>query len=119
VVTALAEHIATHLAALDRLEQHGYRFNERRVRILSTDARAAVADRVEAAAGVAVVRQPLDHKYYDGVRFMIDVRTRDGVDVPFIDGGMFDWVGKLAANRRFVFVASGMGSQLAAFLFRD
>jgi hypothetical protein len=117
-VGALAEHIATHLAALDRLEQHGYRFNERRVRILSTSARAPVADRLEEALAIPVVRQPLEHKYYDGVRFMIDVRTRDGVDIPFIDGGTVDWVGKLAANHRLVFVGSGMGSQLAAFLFR-
>jgi hypothetical protein len=49
---------------------------------------------------------------------MIDVRTVDGSDVPLIDGGAFDWVGKLAANSRLVFVASGMGSQLVAYLFR-
>jgi hypothetical protein len=118
LVGALAEHIATHLAALDRLEQHGYRFNERRVRILATEARAAIADRVAAAAAVPVEREPLEHSYYGGLRFMVFVRTRDGEDVPFIDGGMFDWVAKLAANNRLVFVASGMGAQLAAYLFR-
>lgn len=34
------------------------------------------------------------------------------------DGGAFDWLGKLASNRRLGFVASGMGTQLVAYLFR-
>jgi hypothetical protein len=38
---------------------------------------------------------------------------------PLIDGGTFDWVGKLASNSRLVFVASGMGSQVVAYLFRN
>jgi hypothetical protein len=118
LVGAFAEHIATHLAALDRLEQHGYRFNERRVRILATAARAALADRVAQTISVPVERDALEHPYYDGLRFMIYVRTRDGMDIPFIDGGAFNWVGKLAANNRLVFVASGMGSQVATLLFR-
>jgi len=49
---------------------------------------------------------------------MIHVETATGDDVPLIDGGAFDWVAKLASNRRLVFVASGMGAQLAALLFR-
>lgn len=119
LVSALAEHITTHLRALDRLEQHGYQFNQRRVRILTTTERAALGDRVAQATGLAnVEREPLDHSYYGGLRFMINVRTRDGADIPLIDGGTFDWVGKLAANNRLVFVASGMGAQLVAFLFR-
>ena len=32
--------------------------------------------------------------------------------------GAFDWVGTLASNRRLVFVASGMGSQIVPVLFR-
>ena len=118
LVAALSEHIATHLAALDRLEQHGYQFNERRVRILATPERAALGDRIAQTAGAPVERQPLTHQYYDGLRFMIFVRTRDGMDIPFIDGGAFDWVGKLASNNRLVYVASGMGAQVATVLFR-
>ena len=118
LVAALAEHIATHLAALDRLEQHGYRFDDRRVRILATEARATLGDRVAETVGGVVKREPLEHRYYGGLRFLINVRTRDGADIPFVDGGTFDWVGKLAANNRLVFVASGMGAQLAAYLFR-
>jgi hypothetical protein len=46
------------------------------------------------------------------------VTARDGQEAPIIDGGAFDWLGKLTANQRNVFVASGMGAQLAAFAFR-
>jgi hypothetical protein len=119
VVEALVEHIATHLAALDRLEQHGYAFPDRRVKILATPARAALGDRVAAAVrGAPVVREPLDHAYYDGLRFMINAGASTGSPIPLIDGGAFDWLGKLTSNRRLVLVASGMGAQLAALLFR-
>jgi hypothetical protein len=118
LVDALVEHIATHLHALDRLEQHGYAFPNRRVRILATRERAVLADRIAATVQTRVERSALDHAYYDGLRFMIHAETTDSEDVPLIDGGAFDWVGRLASNRRLVFVASGMGAQLAAFLFR-
>jgi len=35
-----------------------------------------------------------------------------------IDGGSFNWLRKLSSNRKLVFVASGLGSQLAAYLYR-
>jgi hypothetical protein len=118
VVEALAEHVATHLAILDRLEAHGYAFPERRVRVLATERRAQLGDRLaEAIRGTEVTRLPLEHAYYDGLRFMIDVGNGGG-NVPLIDGGAFDWVAKLASNRRLVFVASGMGAQLLPLLFR-
>jgi hypothetical protein len=118
VVEALVEQIATHLSALDRLEQHGYAFPDRRVKVLSTVARAPLAERIAAAVGDApVVRETFDHPYYDGLRFMINARGVQGEDIFLIDGGAFDWLPKLTSNRRLVFVASGMGSQLA-YLFR-
>lgn len=118
-VDSLVEHITTHLSALDRLEQHGYDFPGRSVTLLATDERTSLADRIAAALPVIPVdRQVLTHKYYDGLRFMINVRGPGGGGIPFIDGGTFDWVAKLASNKRFVFVASGMGSQLATILFR-
>jgi hypothetical protein len=117
-VAELGAHIATHLAALDRLERHGYAFPDRRVTLLATPARAAVADRVAAAiTGLPLQRGCLEHGYYDGLRFQIWTRSRDGDEVPLIDGGLFDWVARLAANRRLIMVASGMGSQLAALRF--
>ena len=121
LVGALVEQITTHLAALDRLERHGYAFPGRSLKILATAARSPLGDRIAAAlqgAPLPATREVLDHAYYDGLRFMIGVRSPDGSEVPLIDGGCFDWVSKLASNKRLVFVASGMGSQLAAHLFR-
>jgi hypothetical protein len=120
LVDALAEHMATHLHALDRLEQHGYVFPNRRVRILARAERAGLADRIAATVqGIPIDRSPLEHAYYDGgLRFMIQAGSTHGDDIPLIDGGVFDWVGRLASNSRLVFVASGMGAQLAAHLFR-
>jgi hypothetical protein len=124
VVDALVEQIATHLAALDRLEQNGYSFADRRVKILSTPARDALAERIAAAlsdrtSGATISREAFDHPYYDGLRFLINVRAPRGEDVFLSDGGAFDWLHKLASNRRLVFVASGMGAQLVAYLFRE
>jgi hypothetical protein len=50
---------------------------------------------------------------------LLDVfSARAARSIPLIDGGAFDWVAKLASNRRLVFVASGMGAQLLPLLFR-
>jgi hypothetical protein len=117
VVAALSEHIATMSLALDRLEQHGYAFPDRSITVLATPERGASGDRI-AAAVPGAVRERLDHRYYGGLRFQISARSTLGTPVPLIDGGAFDWVGKLAANQRLVFVASGMGAQLAAHLYR-
>ena len=48
---------------------------------------------------------------------MINVTGLEG-EIPLIDGGAFDWVAKLASNRKLVFVASAIGSQLVAYRFR-
>ena len=117
---ALERHVRTMLGALDRLETAGYAFGARRIDLLATPERAAVADRIAAAlAGVAVVRKPLDHPYYSaGLRYMLWVTAPDGGEVPLADGGAFDWLRQLTANRRAVYVASGIGAQLVAFRFR-
>jgi hypothetical protein len=119
VVAALVEQITTWLVALDRLEQHGYAFPDRRVRVLAVTERAHLADRIAGQlSGIDVARGVLDHPYYNGgIRFQIDATSTRGV-VPLIDGGTFDWVAQLAANSRLIFAASGMGSQLAAYLYR-
>jgi hypothetical protein len=119
VTEALSEHIRTHWAALDRLEQHGYSFAERSLKLLSTPERRHVAQRVaEALPGMPVTHTDLTHGYYDGLRFMIDASAPDGARIPVVDGGTFDWLRKLGANDKLAFVASGLGSQLAAFAFR-
>jgi hypothetical protein len=116
---AIVEHIRTWLGALERLEQHGYAFPDRKIRLLATAERHHLAERIHAALpGVPVSIVDLAHGYYDGLRFQIDAGTPDGTGIPFIDGGAFDWLHKLGANDKLSFVASGMGSQLTAFLFR-
>ena len=116
-VDALVRHIQTLQAALDRLEEHGYAFGARRLDILATPARAALGDRI--AARVGGTRKLLEHAYYSGgLRYMLWVTAPDGREVPLGDGGTFDWLTKLAANRRAVFVASGLGAQLVGVLFR-
>jgi len=122
LVESLSEHIQTHLSALNRLEEHGYGFPDRNLTILTTPERKALGERV--ASGVrsldrsSVVFETLTHNYYDGLRFMISARSPSGEHMPLIDGGTFDWLRKLTSNNKLVFVASGLGSQLAAYLYR-
>jgi len=116
---ALIEHIRTHIAALDRLEKHGYRFPDRTLRLLCTPERSHLAKRIaDAIPEISATLAPLEHEYYDGLRFMLEATMPDGSAVPLIDGGAFDWLHKLSDNQRMVFIASAMGSQLAAMLFR-
>jgi hypothetical protein len=127
---ALAEHMLVYLSALERLENAGYRFGHRKVRLLSTPACVQAARRIEQQLrarhpALAVEHQALTSAYYDGLRFVIDMSdVSDAIGAParptpLIDGGAFDWVGQLAANRKFRYVASAMGTQLATALFRE
>jgi len=50
--------------------------------------------------------------------YQLWVTAPDGAKVPLIDGGAFDWLARLAANRRAVYVASGTGAQRIAIRFR-
>lgn len=121
-VETLARHVRTLAAGLDRLEQHGYAFGARRIDLLATSERAAIADRVAAALGpnVPIARRVLEHPYYSGgIRYMYWVTAPDGAEIPLGDGGTFDWLARLLSNRRAVFVASGLGAQLVALRFRS
>ena len=118
-------HIRTMLAALDRLERHGYAFGARRVDILATPQRAAIADRIATAltapapGATAILRKLLEHPYYSGgMRYMLWVTPPDGNELPLADGGCFDWLSKLTSNRRAVYVASGAGAQQIPIRFR-
>lgn len=87
--------------------------------ILATPQRQALADRIAEALGELASRQPLEHAYYSGgLRYQIWVTAPSGASLPLVDGGAFDWLAKLASNRRAVYVATGAGSQLIAMLFR-
>jgi hypothetical protein len=122
LVESLSEHIQTHLSALNRLEQHGYGFPDRRLKILASPERKALGERIASGVGslggTSVVLETLTHDYYDGLRFMISARSREGEHMPLIDGGAFNWLRKLTSNNKLVFVASALGSQLAAYLYR-
>ena len=120
VVGAFVEHIATMLRALDRLEQDGFTFPERRIVILATPQKASLGDRIAEGIGSGTIeRSVLEHPYYSGgLRFQISARSNEGMYVPLIDGGAFDWVARLTSNRRAVFVASAIGSQLVTQLYR-
>jgi hypothetical protein len=120
-VETVGLHIRTLLEALARLEEHGYAFGARRLELLATPERAALADRVAAAfAGIVPTsRGPLTHAYYTGgLRYRLWVTAPGGREEPLGDGGTFDWLARLLSNRRTVYVASGMGAQLVPLLFR-
>ncbi|HEX7013408.1 MAG TPA: hypothetical protein VF161_11700 [Steroidobacteraceae bacterium] len=119
VTDALLEHIRVHLRALDRLEQNGYSFADRRIRLLAREDKQHLAERIAGQIeDPAVSIERLEHGYYDGLRFMIDAGSREGGPIPLVDGGAFNWLHALAANRKLVLVASAIGSQLAAHLYR-
>jgi hypothetical protein len=89
LVESLSEHIQTHLAALNRLEQHGYGFPDRSLKILATPERKALGERIASGVrsleGTSVVFETLTHNYYDGLRFMISARPLSGERMPLID----------------------------------
>lgn len=119
-VSTVLRHIRTALAALDRLEAHGYAFGARLVDILTTPEREALGARVAEQLGSLATRKVLEHPYYSGgLRFQIWVTDRDGTSIPLIDGGVFDWLARLTSNRRAVYVATGAGAQLMALRFRS
>jgi hypothetical protein len=119
-VDSLIHHVRTVLAALDRLEQRGYTFGEWRIEILATAERAELGDRIANGIRGNIERKLLTHPYYTGgLRYTLWASPPGGLAVPLADGGAFDWLARLTSNRRAVYVASGMGSQLIALLFRD
>lgn len=120
VTDALLEHINVHIGALNSLEEDGYAFANRKLRLLASPARVFLAERIASMLeGEPVTIEPLEHGYYDGLRFMISARSDSGDDIPLIDGGAFDWLTRLAANRKLAFVASAIGSQLVPHAFRS
>jgi hypothetical protein len=114
-IETMVMHVRTMLAALARLEDHGYAFGARRLEVLATPERAAVADRIATAiTDVPVSRMPLEQAYYFGLRYKLMVTALDGTELFLVDGGAFDWLAKLTSNRRAVYIATGTGSQLMA-----
>jgi hypothetical protein len=116
---AVLHHIRTHLRGLDLLESHGYSFPERSVQLLATAGCEHLRERIAAALqGVTIERAALEHGYYHGLQFKISARSSNGHALPLIDGGAFDWLTRIANNRKLVYVASAIGSQVVAFMYR-
>ncbi len=116
---AFAEHIRFHLDATQSLGAVGYSFPPLAVTLLASAQRQHLAERIAARlTGVSIKFEPLSQPYYAGLRFMISTDSESADRIPLIDGGAFDWVAKLASNRKLSFVASAMGSQLIAHRFR-
>ncbi|MET0592160.1 MAG: hypothetical protein ABW133_05645 [Polyangiaceae bacterium] len=118
-VDTVVRHLRTLSLAMERLEQHGYSFGARRIDVLARPERAVIAARIAETLGQGTQVKPLEHAYYSGgIRYQIWATAPNGAEMPLFDGGTFDWVAKLASNRRAVYVASGGGSQLIALQFR-
>jgi hypothetical protein len=118
-VDSLVHHVRAALQALERLEQRGYAFGKRRLELLATPQRCELGDRIAQQIGALAVRKSLEHPYYTGgLRYTLWATPVDGPEVPLADGGAFDWLSKLTSNRRAVFVASGVGTQLIELRFR-
>src|SRR3984885_8315635 len=100
LVEFLTEHIRTQLQALDLLEQHGYSFPDRIIRMFATAQRLSLSERIAETISAPVVLETLTHDYYDGLRFMISARAPSGAQLPLIDGGCFDWVGHAHSNNK-------------------
>jgi hypothetical protein len=117
-VRTVARHVHVMLDAFRRLSALGYAFGEPRVDVLATPEREAVAEQIVHALAPIARRGALSHPYYSGgIRFQIWATPPDGDAIPLVDGGTFDWLGRLASNRRAVFVATGTGSQLIAMRY--
>jgi len=122
-VETIAAHAALFVRLFDAAEAIGYRLFARRVKLLAAPRRRPIADRLRVAIatalpGVELEEGELDSGYYDGVRCLVYAATAAGDPVQLGDVGLFDWMAKLTSNRRFRFVASGLGIQLFPILFR-
>lgn len=122
-VDAIARHVAVYDALFDASAVLGCSAPERRATMYVAPRRAVLAARVRERLAAIVphltlVEEAFASRYYDGLRVFFGARAANGVHVPLADVGLFDWVARLAANRKLRCVASGFGLQLLPLLFR-
>jgi hypothetical protein len=122
-VDAFVRHVSVLDRFLDSLRPLGCEFPGRRATLQVAAGRETLAARVERALAsalphVARVREPFASAYYDGFRVLFGADAPGGEHLNLGDTGVFDWVARLASNRRLRFVASGLGLHRAARLFR-
>lgn len=122
-VDAVARHVGVYDALFDAARQLGCAAPARQATIYSSAARAVLARRVRerlvtSFPHVTFHEESFESRYYDGLRVFFGARAASGAHVPLADVGLFDWVARLAANRKLRLVASGFGLQLLPLLFR-
>jgi hypothetical protein len=122
-VAAIARHVGVFDRLFDRCAALGCQLPDRRATLFVTAGRDILAQRIRDRLAhelphVDVVTELFASRYYDGVRVLFGAHTCGGEFAPIGDTGRFDWVAKLASNRRLRFVASGLGIQLIPILFR-
>lgn len=122
-VDAITRHQQTFQKLFDLLGAMGCVFPKRRVVLYSSAQREVLAGRVRASLhqsfpGVELSEERFESAYYEGLRVLLWAEATSGEHVPIADTGVFDWMGKLTANQKMRFVASGLGIQLAPLLFK-
>lgn len=122
-VDAIARHVAVYDTLFDASAALGCSAPDRRATMYVAPRRAVLAARVRERLAAIVphltlVEEAFASRYYDGLRVFFGARAANGAHVPLADVGLFDWVARLAANRKLRCVASGFGLQLLPLLFR-
>ncbi len=123
-VEAVARQVDVFDRLFDACESLGARFADRGATVFVAEGSEVLGHRLSTALRAAlphvkVGTEPLESRYYDGVRVLFGARARDGEFVPIADIGVFDWMAQLCSNERLRFVASGMGLSLVPRLFMD
>lgn len=122
-VEATVSQLQTYDRLMDACERElGSSFPRRRAIVRVDERGPALADRIvrrlaESLPHVEVATEPLEARYYGGLRVGLGAETRAGAFVEIGDIGRFDWVAQLTSDRRNRFVASGFGIQLVPLLF--
>lgn len=123
-VDAIARHVGLFNQLFDSAAELGCSFPNRRATIYATARTATLASRVRrrlaaALPSLAIADDTLEGPYYAGIRILFGATAQAGDFTPIADTGAFDWVARLASNRRLRFIASGLGIQLVPLLFRN
>lgn len=122
-VDAIARHVAAHDRLFDAAAALGCTAPARKATIYVAARRSVLAGRVRERLAavvphVALIEEPFESPYYDGLRVLFGAQAASGDHVPLADVGLFDWVARLASNRKLRLCASGFGLQLLPLLFR-
>lgn len=123
-VAAIARHVALYDALFDAAAALGCAAPGRRATLYVAAGREVLARRVRERLAatvphVTLVEESFASRYYDGLRVFFGARAASGEHVPLADVGLFDWVARLAGNRKLRCVASGFGLQLLPLVFRE